>query len=111
MKKNTGFRKPRAVVVAEQTGRPDTNIFHAGVVDLRVRLDAAAREARGRDAGGVDVGPLPAVAVAAASGVVGDEVDGLPHHGVAGAAAAARRALRDDEDAVRGELRQEGRLA
>ena len=86
---------------------PDADVLDAGVVDLRVRLDAAAREARGRDAGGVDVGPL-----AVAAGVVGDKVDGLPHHGVVGAAAAAARgALRDDEDAVGGELREEGRLA
>ena len=96
---------PRAVEIAQQARRPDSDVLDARVVNLRVGLDAAAGESRGGDAAGVDVRPL------ALARVVGDEVDGLAHDGVVGAAAAAGGAADDDEHAVGGELREEGRLA
>lgn len=92
----------RRAMVCEQARVPDADTLDARVPDLGVGLDAAAAPARGDDARGIDVGE------GAAAGVAGDEVDRVGHHLGRGAAAAAGGAACDDEDAVRGDLREEG---
>ena len=94
--------RARGGVVGQQAGADDADGVDAAVPDVVHGLGAAAGEARGHDLARVDVG------VVALARVGRHPVDGGLHGLRVGAAAALGPAFGDGQEAVAGDLLQEG---
>lgn len=84
----------RGGLVGEQTRADDTDGVDALIPDVVHGLGSTARETRGEDLGGINIG------VRALTGVLGDPVDGLLHGLRVRGSAAVGSALGDSEETV-----------